>query len=227
MFRFLFDPDNRFGRATGRIAVVVISNVLFLVCCIPVITIGASYSALCYTLMKTLRSRNPGNTAKNFFHAFKLNFKQSTISWLLTIAFYIFLWLDIYWCRMAGGLLSYLEPALWVIGGAGLVTVLYLFSVIAAFENTLKNLLRNAGVFAARKPLMSLIILTINAVPVTMAVLDRVNGPTYAFVYFFAGFSIQTYVTVWLQLKQYHLYLPPAEEDEPTENGPTYVGTER
>lgn len=55
---------------------------LWFLCSIPVFTIGASTSALYYAVVKSVKKNN-GYAAAEFFHAFRQNFKQSTILWLL------------------------------------------------------------------------------------------------------------------------------------------------
>lgn len=56
-------------------------SILFAVCCLPIVTIGASISALYYTTVKSLR-RNREYVTKTFFHAFRMNLVPSLGMWL-------------------------------------------------------------------------------------------------------------------------------------------------
>ena len=76
--------DNVVMRAIGKIGDLICLNVLWLICCIPVITIGASTTAL-YTVMLRLVRNEEGYIFRGFFKAFKLNFKQSTIIWIILL----------------------------------------------------------------------------------------------------------------------------------------------
>jgi uncharacterized membrane protein YesL len=57
-------------------------NILWLLCCIPVITIGAATTAFYYTTVKVIRGER-GHLFREFWHSFKLNFVPATILWLL------------------------------------------------------------------------------------------------------------------------------------------------
>ena len=81
MLSRIFDADNvvfRFFRTVGNIWWL---HILWLVCSIPIITIGASTTALCYSSMKLRRQE--GYITSNFFKSFKENFAQSTILFLI------------------------------------------------------------------------------------------------------------------------------------------------
>ena len=76
--------DNVIVRALNKICDMCCLNVLWLVCCIPVFTIGASTTAL-YTVMLKMVKNEEGYIFRGFFKAFKENFKQSTIMWLILL----------------------------------------------------------------------------------------------------------------------------------------------
>ena len=74
--------DNRFFAFMDKIGDLVILNFLWLICCLPVITIGASAAAMCAVAMKMAAGEDPV-IARTFFKVFKENFKQSTGTFLL------------------------------------------------------------------------------------------------------------------------------------------------
>lgn len=90
--------DNVIIRALTKICDMVCLNVLWLICCIPIITIGASTTAL-YTIMLKMVKNEEGYIFRSFFKAFKENFKQSTIIWIILLALGIICCLDY---RLAG-----------------------------------------------------------------------------------------------------------------------------
>ena len=123
---------------------------LFFLCCIPIFTIGASTTALYYTMLKVIEN-DRGYVASEFFSCFKKNFKQSTLIWLLLLAVYAFLGFDFFIMKVAvsmgesSGYLYYVFLFLMI-----LITVwsLYFFPYIARFQNTIKNTLMNTSMIA-------------------------------------------------------------------------------
>ena len=85
MFQSLFNPDSTFFRFTGRVLDAVVLSVLFLLCCLPVVTIGPAASALYYSCVKYIR-RGESGAYRGFFHAFRDNLQAgipATVVFLL------------------------------------------------------------------------------------------------------------------------------------------------
>ena len=83
----LFDYDHPFLRLLSRIADLFVLNLMTLVLCLPIITIGASITAAHYTALKLHRGEN--YVMPNFWKSFKENFKQSTIIWMIFVLFFV------------------------------------------------------------------------------------------------------------------------------------------
>ena len=79
-----FDMDSPVMRVLNRVGDLMIMNFLMILCCIPVITAGAAFTAMHYVLLKIVRGEE-GYLIKGFFKSFKENFKQATILWLLML----------------------------------------------------------------------------------------------------------------------------------------------
>ena len=87
-----FDIDGPLMQGLTKIADLMILNFLTILCCIPVVTAGAAFTALHYMVLKLARNEE-GYIAKGFFKSFKENFRQATIIWILvliSVAFIIF-----------------------------------------------------------------------------------------------------------------------------------------
>ena len=80
MFQSLFNPDSTFFRFTGRVLDAVVLSVLFLLCCLPVVTIGPAASALYYSCVKYIR-RGESGAYRGFFHAFRDNLRAGIPAW--------------------------------------------------------------------------------------------------------------------------------------------------
>ena len=74
----LFNMDNKFFTVMGRVADLIMLNVVFLICCLPIVTIGASLTALHYVTLKMARNEE-SYIIRSFFKSFKQNFKQATV----------------------------------------------------------------------------------------------------------------------------------------------------
>ena len=136
--------DNPFGRFLYLVGDVVTLHFLWLVCSLPLFTIGASTTALYYSCMKRVRT-DEGTVWRNFFHAFRQNFRQATILWLILLAVGGILALDLRIALAAQGFLGKLMR----IGCSALLIpylllCLYIFPVQAKFENPVSANLKNA-----------------------------------------------------------------------------------
>lgn len=95
----LFSYDNPIWRFMGRVADVFVLTVLWTICSLPLVTIGASTSALYYVSLK-MAGNQEGYLCKSFFKAFKSNFSQSTIVWFIMLIIGIILSADLYFFYM-------------------------------------------------------------------------------------------------------------------------------
>lgn len=95
MLSGFFNYDNPVWRFIGKFWDVIMLSVLWMVCSIPVVTIGASTTAMYYVTLKLVRDED-GYTFRSFFKSFKENFKQSTIIWLIFLVAGIVLGVDVF-----------------------------------------------------------------------------------------------------------------------------------
>ena len=93
MGRF-FSMDNKFFTFMNKVADLCILNIICLVCCIPIVTAGASITAMYYVTLKMVRNEE-AYIVRSFFKSFKDNFKQATIINLIMIAVGAILYLDL------------------------------------------------------------------------------------------------------------------------------------
>ena len=160
----MFSPDSKFMEIIGRITDLILLNILFLITCLPVFTIGASVTAL-YTLCFRLMREEYSGIIKSYFKAFKDNFKQATVIWLLLLAavtpalYYFSLLLQM------EGILRYSGFVFVIIAILGLMTGSYVFPWISQFENSTVQALKNALILSISRLPRSLCVLAINLVP--------------------------------------------------------------
>ena len=85
--------DSKFGQLLLKFCYSCWLNILWLVCCLPVFTAGAATTALWYVCLKCARGEETSVTSM-FFRAFKENFKQATVLWLIMLPVGILLGVD-------------------------------------------------------------------------------------------------------------------------------------
>ena len=87
----LFSADSFIGKTLTKIGEIVILSVLWFFTSIPVITIGASSTALYYAVTKCVR-RGRGYVVKEYFKAWKQNFVKSAFLTLFFLVCLLGLW---------------------------------------------------------------------------------------------------------------------------------------
>lgn len=143
MSRF-FTPDNPVMEFIAKIFDLVILNLIFIFSCVPIITIGASTSALSYVTLKMVRGEDP-YIWRNFWKSFRQNFKQGTLVWIFSILIFIFLGMDFYIINSQNtSLFAVMRILLWIVCAVALSVFLYVFPVISHFVCTTKQALKNA-----------------------------------------------------------------------------------
>ena len=152
----------------SHISTMIWISILWLVCCIPVVTIGASTTAM-YRMMFNLREDKATHTA-DFFRAFASNFKQGTVIWLLILASGLILWLfhtaiGFYQTRLIQMILLALFFC-FVLLAMG--TAMYAFPLICYFTNSVRRTLSNALLLALSNPVRTLGAILLSLLPVAI-----------------------------------------------------------
>lgn len=146
----IFNMDNGIFRGLSKLVDCMYLSLLFLLTCIPVFTIGASLTAMYYTVQKVIRN-DRGYVASEYWHAFKTNFKQGTIIWLIVLGMGLLLFGD--WKIMqilaeAGNPIGKVYVFFGVMLVLEVMWCAYLFPYLARFVNTTKATMKNAAFIA-------------------------------------------------------------------------------
>ena len=164
MDRF-FNMDNKFFTFMSRVADLIILNILCIVCCIPIVTIGPSISAMFYVTMKMVRNEE-SYIVRGFFKSFKQNLKQGIVINLIMLAAAVLLAIDISICRgTAGSLGKVLLVIFMMILVVYLMLFMYIYPVLAKFYNTIKNTFTNAFLMSIRHLPYTALMILISAAP--------------------------------------------------------------
>lgn len=146
----IFNYDNKFFRALTKLVDCVLLSAAWLICCIPIFTIGASTTAMYYAAHKTL-VRGKGYILSSFWEGFKSNFKRSTGIWLIQLVVMGVLAGDIYITHAmlkAGNDMGVFYYLFLIMMLYAVIWMIYTVSYEARFENTWKNIIKNAAIFS-------------------------------------------------------------------------------
>lgn len=142
----LFNLDGPVLQFISKLVYSVYLNILWFICCIPIVTVGASTTALFYVSLKVAKNEE-GNLTKAFFHSFRENFKQGTIIWLILLGVGIVLGIDgyvLYHMRFENAFWTLCTAIFFVAAAAYGVVLMYIFPLLARFDNTVGAMFKNA-----------------------------------------------------------------------------------
>lgn len=179
----IFSIDGKFYKTMDKVADCLILNVLWLLSCIPVITIGAANSAFYYTVQKVLR-KEEGSVWSTYWRTFRSNFKQATLLWIIDLVLFIVLGLDLYFAILFSGVIPAMKmfyvliPFLMLIVSAWSI---YCFAYITHIEDKLKTVLKNCFLISIGNFLKTLLI-AVGYVVCLVLILFVSFGPLLMFI---------------------------------------------
>lgn len=167
--RGIFNLDSPVMQFLSRMADLMILNILFIVCSLPVITIGASLAAMHRVTQNMVFEQGEG-VAKAFFRAFRQNFRQATIVWLAALVLAASLICDFFliMANLGGSTANVMYGVLVILAVLVFGVFSYIMPLIARYENTLRQQLTNALVLTLIKLPKTLLLIVLNLLPVIL-----------------------------------------------------------
>ena len=185
---------------------IVILNLLFLICSIPIFTIGAAATACYAGVCRTLQKKETGLVFRTFFQDFRAAFRQATACWLMELVAILILLGDLWFA------VEYSEPNntffiifAVAIGAGMLLASLWLYPLIARFQNTLGGHLKNAVLLAFAQFPRTLIALVIWVVTLGLPLTVYEVFAYLGWLWLAGGISLPMYWTVKLFRKTLEL----------------------
>ena len=173
----IFSYESKFSQVLMRIAWGCYLNLLWAVCSLPIVTAGASTTALYYVALKIAEERE-GSLTQQFFRAFRQNFKQATVIWLILLGIGTFLGTDIYVLTRLRSTTTGAPAVFWtlvlalVIAACVAYTVelIFVFPLVAKVENTTPAMLKNALLIGTHYLNCTLVVFAIHFVMAVVAI---------------------------------------------------------
>lgn len=136
--------ESKLQRGLETFGNIFLVNILFILFSIPVVTIGASLTAM-YTVMLRIVRKEDGAAGKGFVKAFRENFKKATVIWLMVIVACVVIYGElVYVTNFTGPIVQFYSILAMVEVVLLAVTLPFLFPLVARYDNTVWNTIKNA-----------------------------------------------------------------------------------
>lgn len=211
----LFRLDSKFMHAMSRIGDLLILNFFFLLTCVPIITIGAASTAM-YTVCFRIDTEREQGTLKSYFRAFRDNFRQATLMWVLLLLFGIATAVNTYLFYSMPAPLHYVMVVFALLFVLVLMICSLAFPLQSQFDNKLKSTLFNAFVLSIAYLPRTLLITALNLFPFILLLKNFYMFLQTGFIWIAIYFSAAAYLNSILLRKVFAPYMPE-EEDLPIE----------
>lgn len=177
--------DSGIMRFLARITDLVLLQILFLLTSLPIVTIGAGLTAM-FAVSRKLHQDAVTSVIRMYFEEFKGNFKKSTVVWLIMAAIAGILYVDLsYYSAQRSAVIMYVSLFL---AGMAYFVFLYIFPIMAWFENSLLSYFKNSLIMACVHLATTILVTMVYAAIVWV-------GMIVAPLFFFCGLSGAVYIT--------------------------------
>ena len=141
---------SQFKRLLNSAADLIVLNLLTIICCLPVVTIGAAWTACYAGILRVVRGQETGIPARAYFVDFSKAFRTATPAWLLALVCVFIIAGDYYFAVYV----SNPPNRFFLVFSIVMATVLlfgltWLFPLMARFQNTMRGHIKNAFLMAA------------------------------------------------------------------------------
>lgn len=211
----LFSVDSPLSRFLYLVGDIVTLHFLWILCSLPVITIGASTTALYYSCMKRIRTQE-GYAAGNFIKSFKENFRQSTVIWIILVALGLLFVTDIrIGMSIDGPLGKFMIAGCSIFLLPYILTAMYIFPVQAKFENRIFDNFKNALIMSLRHFPYSLLLFVI----LGTILLLSISFVPFIGLMLTCGAGLTAYLTSNIFIHIFRKYIPDELEDDLERSG--------
>jgi uncharacterized membrane protein YesL len=213
----IFAADSALVRFMSRVGDVMILNLVFIASSVPIVTLGASLTALNFTAMR-LVTGDCDSVTGDYFRSFRRNFRQATvIALVVAIAgAALVAWFLVVTRLVPSAVVRLILLGIWyLLALVFTTTLLYVFPYLAKFEGSTRQVLNNARLMSARHPLTTIVALIVTGLSVVVTLFyPKLTG--YGLFWFVIGFAGIAVVNGVLFAQTFGRYVPgaPAHPDE-------------
>ena len=185
----IFSLDNGIMRFFSRVYDIVILNIMFIICCIPVVTFGASVTAMYSVTLKMARNEE-SHIVRGFLKAFKENLKQGAIMGIIAIIIVAFIILDLKIIGMIGdNKLNIIKVLCYAVAIWAYIIFLYAFPILSRFSLTIKQVFKNSFIISIVNIKWTILLILLNIPFVLMLLYSGVAMMLLFTILIIFGFS--------------------------------------
>jgi uncharacterized membrane protein YesL len=174
----------------ARVSDLMILNFFWIICSLPIITIGASTTAL-YNVTLKLVDETEGYLFKSFFKSFKENLKKATIIWIIVLFVFFTIGVNLFFWMKYASIAGYIPMSIILfLFFLFLPTEIYVFPILSNFKKTVKETIRCAFIISIKYLPYSLIIILICGIFLTIITIF----PFTILFMIFVGFAFGAYI---------------------------------
>jgi uncharacterized membrane protein YesL len=190
----IFHPDSKFIGILNKIADMMLLNLIFILTCLPIFTIGASITAL-YTVTMNLAKEVEISPVRDYLSAFKTNFKKATFLWMILVVLGGVLGAETFFLLLVE---LKIKSFLLIIQGGLLLFYLSMlivtFPLLSNFSSGPKKTLSQAVAIPFYWFPESMALIAINIIPIFFTGLIFMDFPWVMMIWGFIGFSSVAYL---------------------------------
>lgn len=211
----LFSPDSKFMRFMSVLGDLMLLNFIFLLCSVPVVTIGASITALYTVVFRMVREKDSRSVVVQFFRSFRQNFRRATLLWLLLLPAGGVLALDLWLFSVVTGVMRWLSILFLLLMVLVLFTAGYAFPLLSQFENGVKGTLKNALFLSLAHLPRTLSVTALNLLPFVLLYCNLYLFLYVGFLWIFLYFSAAAYLNARTLEQVFAPFREQKEEEKP------------
>ena len=215
----IFAPDSALMRFLTRIADLMILNVLFIVTSLPIVTLGASLTALNFVTLR-IASDTDRTIVGDYLRSFRQNFRQATLAGLVVaaVAAALAAWYLVVTELVTSPVAQFALLAVWyALAFLAAMAALYVFPYLASFEGTLGEVLRNARLLSLRHPLAPLAVLVLTFLAAVVTIFSP-QATGYGLLWLLIGFAGLAYLGALLFARVFARYAPMPAAHSPEQD---------
>lgn len=206
----LWHPDSPFMQKMTFITNLLILNVLWILCSLPIITMGAATTAM-YSVLFAYRRKETDSVLRPFFSAFKKNFLRSTLCWLVLLFLGIALAYDAILLIYGAEMQLFLCIPVIIIAILVAIVGIYIFPQISMFENKPLAMVKNCFLLFMLNPIQSIAIMILDFFPLILFLfIPQLFWFTFL-LWVLVGIALCANVSSILLWKIFDKYIPKTE----------------
>ena len=168
---------NKFFAYTESIGELIILNLWTMLCCVPIVTIGASITAMHDVLIRKNR-HEPYTITGSFFRAFKNNFRHATGTWLVFAGIFLLLWWDYeLWNQSAEHMPRVIEIVILAVTFVCVAAFQWVFVLVARYCISIPKTIGYAFTRIIAFPIRTLLMLAVTIVPLYLLIFYPITTP--------------------------------------------------